>query len=155
MKRHAIRVLSISIALMAMLAGCGGQMNYAAAGLPKTSSVDNASSNTNNNRVITPTATPTPTPTPTPVLTGQLEVRDLAHDSKGLIFKNHILRGRVYNSSHQPLSGTLQVIFTKSGVIKDTQTKAISNLSPGTSMSFELTSTETTDNATAMIIGQR
>lgn len=155
MKRHAIRVLSISIALMAMLAGCGGQMNYAAAGLPSTRSIDNASSNTNNNRVINPTPTPIPTPTPTPALTGKLEIRDLAHDSKGLIFKNHIVRGRVYNSSYQPLSGTLQVVFTKNGVIKDTQTKAITNLSPGTSMSFELTSTETTDSGTAMIIGQR
>jgi hypothetical protein len=143
----------LSFLIAAFLTGCGGNMNYAAAGLPDGNAIDTSTSATDKN-IITPT--PMPTATPIPIQRGKLDIRDVTQDTKGILFwKKLVMKGRVFNSGSTPLSGTLQVAFSKSGTAGDTQTKAIDNLSPGQSMPFEFISAASADAGNLSILGQR
>lgn len=159
------KCLVLSILLAAVLTGCGGRMNYAAVNTPATepltpsqTSTDFVQSpSTNNNYTSSnPYTQGTQTQTQTTLTQGALEIKDVTKDTKGvLLWKKLIVKGRIYNSSHSPLSATLQVVFSKNNVVGGTQTKEISNLSPGQSLSFEFTSTESADTAELTIVGQR
>ncbi|HBN09183.1 MAG TPA: hypothetical protein DD435_11240 [Cyanobacteria bacterium UBA8530] len=147
--------LILSFLIAAILTGCGGNMNYAAATLPDGNAIDTSANSTDKN-IITATPTPMPTATPIPIQQGKLDIRDVTQDTKGILFwKKLITKGRVFNSGSTPLSGTLQVAFSKSGTAGDTQTKAIDNLSPGQSMAFEFTSAASADAGNLSILGQR
>ncbi|MGE5708076.1 MAG: FxLYD domain-containing protein [Bacteroidota bacterium] len=160
------KCLVLSILLAAVLTGCGGRMNYAAVNTPATEPL--TPSQTSTNFTQTPTtnnsttnsnytsSNPYTQGTQTSIAQGALEIKDVTKDTKGvLLWKKLIVKGRVYNSSSSPLSATLQVVFTKNNVVGGTQTKEISNLSPGQSLSFEFTSTESADTAELTIVGQR
>lgn len=80
---------------------------------------------------------------------GSLVVSGVEKSKTGFILKKLVVKGAVVNVSNVPLSGTLKVdfkdkkgLFTKTFITEETKTQVISQLAPGQSFPFELTSTK-------------
>ncbi|MEB3284717.1 MAG: hypothetical protein VKN33_05480 [Candidatus Sericytochromatia bacterium] len=80
---------------------------------------------------------------------GSLVVSGVEKSKTGLILKKLVVKGSVVNVSSTPLSGTLKIdfkdkkgLFTKTFVTEETKTQVISQLAPGQSFPFEVTSTK-------------
>jgi hypothetical protein len=85
-------------------------------------------------------------PTPAP-LSGQLQVGRLTKDRKGLLFwKRLTVSGQVSNPSQVVLSGELQISFMRSGKLVETQTEFVTDLAPGQTHGFTLSSKKTADD---------
>ena len=95
-----------------------------------------------------------PTGVPVPP-TGELRVGNLDKDSKGILFwKKLVVTGQVQNPSQAVLSGEVQISFTKKGKVVETQTEFVTDLAPGQSHSFTVTSKKSADDVQISVVSQ-
>ena len=85
-------------------------------------------------------------PMPAP-MTGELRVGRLNKDTKGILFwKKLTVSGQVSNPSQGVLSGELQISFMRRGKVVETQVEFVTDLAPGQSQSFTVTSRKAADD---------
>ncbi len=95
-----------------------------------------------------------PTGVPVPG-TGELKVGGLDKTSKGILFwKKLVVTGQVQNPSQAVLSGEVQISFTKKGKVVETQTEFVTDLAPGQSHSFTVTSKKSADDVQVSVTSQ-
>ncbi|HEY9724118.1 MAG TPA: hypothetical protein V6D47_19095 [Oscillatoriaceae cyanobacterium] len=156
-------ILVATLAMGLSLTGCGRRAANMAA--PDASSGGDTSASTTapidntpvdntpvDNTPTVPTTGTTPYAAPT---VGSLAVTNVAKKTHGvLMFKKLEVTGEVINTSNAPLSGTLKITFEKSSGIfnktlseSETKTQDFSNIQPGQSESFDITSSNSAADA--------
>ncbi|HEY9721498.1 MAG TPA: FxLYD domain-containing protein [Oscillatoriaceae cyanobacterium] len=78
----------------------------------------------------------------------QLTVQGVSKQASGILFwKKLSVSGQVVNNTQTPLSGEVQISFTKGGQVVETKYEFVTNLTPGQTHSFTDASTKTADDA--------
>lgn len=112
------------------------------------------------------TTEPEPAPVPStpayeqpPVAAGSLVVSGITKDKVGIIgFRKVKVKGQVVNTGTTPLSGEVKIEFKKKkGIINktletsETKNQVVAQVAPGASVSFEITSDKSCDDAEVIV----
>lgn len=173
-KRNLQTIILVGTLAMGLcLTGCGRRPANMAAATDTTGSSDTTASSTAPVSTAPSTDTPaytqptTPTTGTTPDYSqpsvGSLAVTNVSKTLHGiLMFKKLEVKGSVINTSNVPLSGTLKITFEKSSGIfnktlseSETKTQDFSNIQPGQSEDFDITSSSSAADAEVTVDTQQ